>query len=208
MLKKLTEEQIEKILTSAITEFGEQGYGRAKISSIAQAAGISAGVIYKYYEDKAALFGACLEHCLDYLDRVYSEVDRNAGDMEDSMEQLVELAIIASREHPEYFRLYHQITLTQDPEEAEILASRIEGSSSKIYTEALEEARRSGVVKEDLDPGYFALFFDDVLMMISFSLCSGYYRERMRLYLGHEPSDAELKEQVLRFIKGAFGMAR
>ncbi|MBQ1431456.1 MAG: TetR/AcrR family transcriptional regulator [Firmicutes bacterium] len=206
MLKKLTEEQRNMILTCAIEEFGEQGYGRAKITSIARSAGLSAGVIYKYYEDKEALFNACLEHCMDYLEDVYTRLGSTTIGLEDGLERLVELAVIASREHPEYFRLYHQITLTQNSEEAVKLSSRIEGSSSKLYVSFLEDGVRAGLVREDMDPKFFALLFDDILMMINFSLSSKYYEERMRLYLGHDPSDAELKEQILKFVRGAFGM--
>ncbi|MBQ1714943.1 MAG: TetR/AcrR family transcriptional regulator [Firmicutes bacterium] len=206
MLKKLTEEQRDMILTCAIEEFGEQGYGRAKITSIARSAGLSAGVIYKYYEDKEALFNACLEHCMDYLEDVYTRLGSTTIGLEDGLERLVELAVIASREHPEYFRLYHQITLTQNSEEAVKLSSRIEGSSSKLYVSFLEDGVRAGLVREDMDPKFFALLFDDILMMINFSLSSKYYEERMRLYLGHDPSDAELKEQILKFVRGAFGM--
>ena len=206
MLKKLTEEQRNMILTCAIEEFGEQGYGRAKITSIARSAGLSAGVIYKYYEDKEALFNACLEHCMDYLEDVYTRLGSTTIGLEDGLERLVELAVIASREHPEYFRLYHQITLTQNSEEAVKLSSRIEGSSSKLYVSFLEDGVRAGLVREDMDPKFFALLFDDILMMINFSLSSKYYEERVRLYLGHDPSDAELKEQILKFVRGAFGM--
>lgn len=206
MLKKLTEEQRDMILTCAIEEFGEQGYGRAKITSIARSAGLSAGVIYKYYEDKEALLNACLEHCMDYLEDVYTRLGSTTIGLEDGLERLVELAVIASREHPEYFRLYHQITLTQNSEEAVKLSSRIEGSSSKLYVSFLEDGVRAGLVREDMDPKFFALLFDDILMMINFSLSSKYYEERMRLYLGHDPSDAELKEQILKFVRGAFGM--
>ena len=206
MLKKLTEEQRDMILTCAIEEFGEQGYGRAKITSIARSAGLSAGVIYKYYEDKEALFNACLEHCMDYLEDVYTRLGSTTIGLEDGLERLVELAVIASREHPEYFRLYHQITLTQNSKEAMKLSSRIEGSSSKLYVSFLEDGVRAGLVREDMDPKFFALLFDDILMMINFSLSSKYYEERMRLYLGHDPSDAELKEQILKFVRGAFGM--
>ena len=206
MLKKLTEEQRDMILTCAIEEFGEQGYGRAKITSIARSAGLSAGVIYKYYEDKEALFNACLEHCMDYLEDVYTRLGSTTIGLEDGLERLVELAVIASREHPEYFRLYHQITLTQNSEEAVKLSSRIEGSSSKLYVSFLEDGVRAGLVREDMDPKFFALLFDDILMMVNFSLSSKYYEERMRLYLGHDPSDAELKEQILKFVRSAFGM--
>ena len=52
MLKRLTEEKLEEILEAGITEFGEQGFEKTSMSRVAGRAGISVGVLYKYYGDK------------------------------------------------------------------------------------------------------------------------------------------------------------
>ena len=55
MLKKLTESQQAQIIDKAVLEFAEKGYKGAGLSTIARNAGVSVGVIYKYYADKGAL---------------------------------------------------------------------------------------------------------------------------------------------------------
>lgn len=54
MLKKLTEEKLEEILEAGISEFAEFGLQKAGMNAIARRAGISVGVLYKYYENKDA----------------------------------------------------------------------------------------------------------------------------------------------------------
>ena len=67
MLKKLTQEQLAAVLEAGIAEFAEKGPERASMGAIARAAGLSVGVLYKYYADKEAFFSACLERSLDAL---------------------------------------------------------------------------------------------------------------------------------------------
>ncbi|MEG0249635.1 MAG: TetR/AcrR family transcriptional regulator [Peptostreptococcus sp.] len=50
----------EKILNSAIKEFGEKGYFAAKINNICSD-GISKGLLYHNYKDKDELYLACVE---------------------------------------------------------------------------------------------------------------------------------------------------
>jgi TetR/AcrR family transcriptional regulator len=51
----------EKILQAAIGEFSEHGLAGARISAIAQAAGVNKALLYYYFTDKEALYIAALE---------------------------------------------------------------------------------------------------------------------------------------------------
>ncbi|MDF2989113.1 MAG: transcriptional regulator [Eubacterium sp.] len=57
----LKEEVKEKILASAIVKFKEQGYAGASMRQIASSAGVSLGNVYRYFENKDALFNAIVE---------------------------------------------------------------------------------------------------------------------------------------------------
>lgn len=57
----LKEEVREKILASAIIRFKEQGYSGASMRLIAKSAGVSLGNVYRYFENKDALFNAIVE---------------------------------------------------------------------------------------------------------------------------------------------------
>ena len=56
MHEKLTEAKLAEILEAGIHEFAERGMEKASMASIAGRAGISVGVLYKYYSDKESFF--------------------------------------------------------------------------------------------------------------------------------------------------------
>ena len=109
--------------------------------------------------------------------------------------------------HPSHIRLYHQIT-SSSGETARQLAEEIEGLSSRLYTRLISRGRETGTLRRDMDPGLFAFFFDNLLMMLQFSYCCDYYRARMELYCGGLPEDSAVEEQLLRFLESAFTFER
>ncbi|MBQ9014571.1 MAG: TetR/AcrR family transcriptional regulator [Firmicutes bacterium] len=217
MLKPLTQEQIERIIETAIRHFADRGFAGANINKIATESGVSVGVLYKYYQDKTGLFTVCVQQSLDYLDAVFRETQAAGGTLMEMIENLIRRSQQAAREHPEYFRLYHQITVSGAPVlrmEAEhvdgsgSVAELIEGRSAGLYRQLLQEAKDSGEVRGDLDPAAFAFFFDNLMMMLHFAYACDYYQERFRLYCGEdaadEKKDEEVRGQLMRFIEGAF----
>lgn len=206
MLKPLTQEQREQIIETATLSFADQGFAGANINRIARDSGVSVGVLYKYYKDKEALFAACVRRSLDYLEQVFEETRKTGGSLMDMIGSLIEQNQKAARLHPEYFRLYHQITVSGAPQQTGEVAELIEGSSACLYRGLLEEARARGEVRQDLDPAMFAFFFDNLMMMLHFSYACGYYEDRFRVYCGEEKTadDAFVKEQMLKFLSGAF----
>ncbi len=59
---KLPEDKRHRILEAAASEFAEFGYSGASLNRIIDAAGISKGAAYYYFDDKADLFAAVLAH--------------------------------------------------------------------------------------------------------------------------------------------------
>ena len=208
MLKALTQEQIDLIIDKATEAFADKGFAGAKISGIAKEAGVSVGVIYKYYEDKEALFTACVEKCLGYLDEVFEETAEKDGGIMEMVSELIRKNQEAAKAHPEYFRLYHQITV-KSPGDAAGIAEMIEGRSARLYTRLIEKAAEDGEVRDDIDPALFAFFFDDLMMMLHFAYATEYYEERFRVYCGDGVTDRdeEVRGQLMRFIAGALGAA-
>lgn len=65
--RKLPLDKQKRILDSAATVFAEQGYHYSSIAKICETAQISNGALYKYFENKEALFFAVLDRCVDLL---------------------------------------------------------------------------------------------------------------------------------------------
>ena len=81
MYKKLEEEDISFLLETGIAEFAAKGLDRANINVIAEKAGMSVGVIYKYYGDKDKFFLSCVEYSLKLLEKAFQDVISNESDI-------------------------------------------------------------------------------------------------------------------------------
>lgn len=204
MLKKLSEEKQREIIDCAIHEFADRGLKDAKLGNIAKAAEISVGVLYKYYEDKNALFLACVRYVTGKLEEFLEELLSHEDKPLNYAKALINELQQYSRRHGEYIRLYHVTTCTGDY--AEELAREIEGCTSQVYVRFIAQAQKKGIVRGDLDPGLFAFFLDNLLTMMQFSYSCPYYTERMKLFAGADilGRDEYVARQLLRFLESAF----
>ncbi len=65
--ENLDPERQEAILAAAGDEFAANGYGGASLNRIIEAAGISKGSLYYYFDDKADLFASVIEETVERL---------------------------------------------------------------------------------------------------------------------------------------------
>ena len=205
MLKKLTEEKREEILEAGIEAFAESGLHGAGMADIARRAGISVGVLYKYYVNKEDFFHACLRHSLASLEDVLRQVTGREDKLLGYAGQIIRALQDFSRDRGSHIRMYHQIT-TASGETARHLAEEIEGVTVRLYTDYIARAQARGELRGDMDPRLFAFFFDNLLMMLQFTYCCDYYKERFRIYCGAEPEDMNpsIRKEMLKFLESAF----
>ncbi|MEA4964759.1 MAG: TetR/AcrR family transcriptional regulator [Oscillospiraceae bacterium] len=206
MLKKLTEDTRANILEIGISEFAVHGPDRANMAEIARKAGISVGVLYKYYADKDAFFTACLQRSLDALRAVLEGIVAREGRIFSYAEAVIRAVQQYAREHADYMRMYLQITACGNQAHAACLADTIESISASLYTETIRAAQSRGDVRRDMDPRLFAFFFDNLLMMMQFSYCCDYYKARFQRYCGDgilEDNETVVQE-LLKFLESAF----
>ena len=89
MYKKLDEKTLDLILETGIDQFAQCGLDRANINTIAKTAGVSVGVLYKYFGDKDSFFLACVRHSLSLLDQVLQEAVAHETDIESGIRSIV-----------------------------------------------------------------------------------------------------------------------
>ena len=205
MFKKLTDEKLAEILETGIKEFAEKGLDRANINVIAKKAGISVGVLYKYYKDKETFFLACLRRSLDVLESVLQDIATSEDKLLVKAEKLIRAVQYYSREHSNYINMYNEITSGSSKKFAPQLAAEIESLTSRTYTSFIAKAVENNDIRKDIDPRIFAFFFDNLLTMLQFSYCCDYYRERFKIYCGKDiPDDEKILTELLKFIESAF----
>ena len=205
MLKPLTKEQTDSILRIAAEEFADKGFSGTAIGSIAGKAGVSVGVIYKYYAGKEDLFNACVAKSLGTMEEVLNTAKTSGGSMLEMADVLITEAQRFAKENPEYIRLYHQITVSGSPAGKTQTAELIESETARLYEGFIKSASEKGAIRRDIDPSAFAFFFDNLMMMLHFSYACDYYKDRFRIYCGDDAPDKDefIKEQLMKFIGGA-----
>ncbi|MBE7002658.1 MAG: TetR family transcriptional regulator [Ruminococcaceae bacterium] len=208
MYKKLEEKDVNAILETGIEVFSQKGLDRTGVGTVADAAGVSVGVIYKYFGDKDGFFLACVRYALRELDAALAKAAESEGDVRSAMRSLVEAVIDHSRRHPSHNALYNEITSGGCRQYAPQLAREIEERSAAVYGQMMERVLAWGEQKGEPDARLFAFFFDSLLMTLQFSYSCDYYRERMRIYCGEEAAedDERMTEAFLRFMCGALGV--
>ncbi len=209
MYKKLSDDKLNALINAGISEFAKFGFDGASLSRISKNAGISVGVIYKYYEDKDALFLACVHSSLNDLSEVLKNIAAaGADDLHTSVKKLVNVLIQHAKTHGDINRMYNEVTSVGAGKYTVALAKEIEAISAAVYTELIEKAKRAGKIKETVDAPLFAFFFDDLLMMVQFSYCCDYYKERLKIYCGNDifENDERLSTGLTEFIMGALGV--
>ena len=205
MYKKLDEKTMDLILETGIDQFAQCGLDRANINTIAKTAGVSVGVLYKYFGDKDSFFLACVRHSLSLLGQVLQEAVAHETDIESGIRSIVSALIVHARDHQNHNALYNEITSGGCKKYARELAREIEGRTAAVYARLLDNARAAGTVDPTLDPNAFAFFLDNLFMMLQFSFSCEYYRERMAIFLGKDSADEpeKMTESFMHFIKNA-----
>lgn len=200
----------EKVLQTGIDEFSAHGFENANINVIAKNAGISIGLMYKYFETKEDLFILCLEEAIEELNRVIESVLQSDDKILVRAEKLIRAIQQTSGKESRYVKLYNEITKLSDESKVRYYAEKIEGISYKAYAGFLAKAKEEGDIREDCDERMFAFFFDSLLMTLQFSYTCDYYRERFKVYCGDDifEDDEAVVRELLKFLESAFTFSR
>lgn len=200
----------EKVLQTGIDEFSALGFENANINVIAKNAGISIGLMYKYFETKEDLFIMCLEEAIGELHQVIESVLQSDDKILVRAEKLIRTIQQTSGKESRYVKLYNEITKLSDESKVRYYAEKIEGISYEAYAGFLARAKADGDIREDCDERMFAFFFDSLLMTLQFSYTCDYYRERFKVYCGDNvfEEDEAVVQELLKFLESAFTFSR
>lgn len=205
--ERISDERKEQILEVGIEEFASKGYENANINIIAKKAGISVGLMYKYFSTKEDLFITCIHRGMKILEDVLGEIMKSDDKILVKAEMLIRATCTHSKKNQNYIKLYNEITSEKGSDHTKKVAHEIETATSHIYITAVARALAKGDVRGDLDPRLFAFFLDNLLTLLQFSYTCDYYRERFKIYTGvdvNEIDEEQIVQQLLKFIESAF----
>lgn len=205
--ERASDERREKILEVGIEEFSSKGYENANINIIAKNAGISVGLMYKYFSTKEDLFITCIQRGMSILDTILEDIMNSDDKLLKKAENVIRATCKHSKKNANYIKLYNEITSGKNPDLVNTLVNEIEIVTSKRYISSIAQAFAKGDVRDDLDPRLFAFFLDNLLTSLQFSFTCEYYRKRFEIYTGvdvENMDEEQIVSQLLKFIESAF----
>jgi AcrR family transcriptional regulator len=144
--KRDPERTRERIMDAALVEFGEHGFAGARISAIAQRAGVNQQLISYYFDGKEGLFQA--------LAARWQAMSGGFNQPDMPIHQVVDNFLRTGVEHRSWARLLAWQGLTGDGDDGE--------DADPYFAAMVEDVRRrqrAGELAADLDPAHVLLVF-------------------------------------------------
>ena len=136
--ERADEKRKNLILEVGIEEFSSKGYENANINVIAKNAGISIGLMYKYFATKEDLFITCLKHGMDILEKALYDIMVSDDKLLIKAEKLIRTICMHSKKHSNYIKMYNEISSEKGSQERiRSIAEEIESRRSTIYITCL-----------------------------------------------------------------------
>ena len=153
------EDRRRQIIESAREVFASQSFAKVGTADLAKAVGVSEPALYRYFSSKKDLFLATLRSTAPKLLELWQNI---AADVEDPLETLWSIGVDYYdhlQSHSGNMRLQFQaISEAHDPEIREALRENF-ASFVDFVAETLDEGKRRGIVRRDIDSRLMAWQF-------------------------------------------------
>jgi AcrR family transcriptional regulator len=172
---KLEKTRQNEILDAAAIVFAHNGYHGANIPEICSQAGISVGALYKYFNNKEAVFIAVLSRMGDLLaNEFYGKIQINRESMLATIEDILR-EMTFSLQYRQYFILYLEIGSYSMNGFAESITDRFENIGREFYYNLVEHFKKSGQISDRIDTDLAAYFIDSYMTLYAYSLVSTHH---------------------------------
>ncbi|MEO1286883.1 MAG: TetR/AcrR family transcriptional regulator [Chloroflexota bacterium] len=150
--QKLDADRRETIMEAAAQIFADKGYEKASINQILKQAGLSKGVAYYYFEDKADLFATTIEYYMAQIDTTMRDqmTMLTRDNFWDVMLELYSQPLLQNLDAPYRFLVLKAAT---DIQQGDPLFERIAPLLHQAFgwtMELIDKGREFGLVRTDL----------------------------------------------------------
>lgn len=161
------EDKQEKIIRSAVSEFLKFGFDKGNISRIAKNAGVAVGSMYQYFENKKELFLYSVQWTSDYFFKKFPKY--NMSDYTDIFEY-IELSsrevLQQIRDDKELAIFLQDIILGKYSSLTDESISTMQNASDEYVIRMIQEGKKSGSVRKDIDDRLLADYLIGVTLKI------------------------------------------
>ncbi len=133
----------EKIITTAIAEFGTYGYAAASINRICQDGGISKGKLYHHFDGKAEIYMKAVAYCYQaFAAHMHGFTIDKSADFEQNLLSLYQLFRRFWEQNPEMLNLFVESRTLPPPE----LREELMRVRTQFFNDAVKEKLREIVL--------------------------------------------------------------
>ncbi|SDN27852.1 transcriptional regulator, TetR family [Fictibacillus solisalsi] len=184
-LQQKRDERREQILSAALKVFARRGLIGTKMSMISEEAGISQGLMYRYFTSKDELFITLVERAIQGSIEGTRQIHQMPGSPLEKLTRLTEE--ILDEDGQLYFLLMHQVRTSDEvPEKAKAL---LEYASMDMYVDMLkpvfEEGQKNGDLAEGDISELISCYFTVIsgLMTLNIPKIKGFQLPRVELLM-------------------------
>jgi AcrR family transcriptional regulator len=160
--KKLTK---QRLIEAAAAEFAEVGYARANISRISEKADYAAGTVYNYFRSKHELLVAVLSRAMEMLTEQIQEEIAEIIDPVEKAKRAIQVDFEFMERNEALSKVIIREGFAADPKrQKEILAAL--APASEIFVQILEEGKREGLIRSDIDSVWATVLADGMVAYI------------------------------------------
>ena len=107
------EQTRNKIIDSALVEFGEKPYAQASLNTVCAAGNISKGIIYHYFKDKDELYLSCVKECFASFSQYLQAADFLAdSDVSACLQHYFSVRFAFFEQNPLCFHIFYEARCT------------------------------------------------------------------------------------------------
>jgi TetR/AcrR family fatty acid metabolism transcriptional regulator len=148
--KRLRREKRDLILEAAITVFARMGYHGARVSDIAQEAGIAYGLVYHYFKNKEEILSTIFEERWSGFLEGLEGIADSAGTAENKLVSVAALMLNAYRLRPEWVKVL-VLEIQRSSRFAEPNQQRAVGGLVQVIERLIREGQTNGELRGDVD---------------------------------------------------------
>ena len=154
---RLRDERQEGILRSAVHEFVEHGFERAKIGDIAKNSGVATGSMYQYFADKNELYVYCAKWSLEmFMKKLGSRTDMKNMDIFEYFHDVISKIEVISEERE--LVLFMQSLPKRPDLMDDSMAAMYEAGNEHIRV-LIQNSKDKGLVRADIDNDLLMEYF-------------------------------------------------
>ena len=149
------QEKRHRILDAAVLEIARRGYQATTVAMIARRAGVADGTIYLYFEGKEQILVSIFEQAIGRFIAEGRERLQEVEGAEAKLRSIIDLHLGLVGQDRD-LAIITQVELRHSLHFMEALSRAQVGEYLAVLAEVVDEGRREGVFREDVDPVFAA----------------------------------------------------